>query len=230
MGIFQYLIYLAILMAIPLWAQARVKRTYSKFAEVPNSTGMSGAEVARKILDENGLYDVSIREVAGTLSDHYDPRDKTVNLSTDIYHSDSISGTAVAAHEVGHAIQDANNYTFMRVRSALVPVANLGSNFAYILILAGLILHIAQLGLLGVIFFAAAVLFQIVTLPVEFDASGRALKQIVNLGIVEKSEQKQARKVLSAAALTYVAAALVSVMELVRFILMFVAQNNSDEQ
>ncbi|EST11730.1 zinc metallopeptidase [Sporolactobacillus laevolacticus] len=224
----QYLIYLAVLMLIPLWAQMRVRSTYSQYSEVSNSTGMNGAQTARKILDANGLYDVTVKEVAGSLTDHYDPRDKSVNLSTDIYHGASIAGTAVAAHEVGHAIQDANDYTFMRVRSALVPVANLGSNLSYILIIAGMLFGALQLATLGVIFFAAAVLFQLVTLPVEFDASGRALKQIVSLGIVQDDEQKLARKVLSAAAMTYVAAALVSVMELVRFILMITMSNREE--
>lgn len=224
----QFLVYMAVLMLVPLWAQMRVKSTYSKYAQVENSTGMTGAQTARKILDDNGLYDVSVREVDGTLTDHYDPRDKSVNLSTDIYNSATISGTAVAAHEVGHAIQDANDYTFMRIRSALVPVANIGSNLSYFLILAGFLFGAMQLATLGVIFFAAAVLFQLVTLPVEFDASGRALKQIVNLGIVQDGEQKQARKVLSAAAMTYVAAALVSAMELVRFILMIALSNNRE--
>ncbi|TGA98122.1 zinc metallopeptidase [Sporolactobacillus shoreae] len=224
----QYLVYMAVLLLIPLWAQMRVKSTYSKYAEVGNSTGMTGAQTARKILDDNGLYDVSVREVPGSLTDHYDPRDKSVNLSTDIYHGASIAGTAVAAHEVGHAIQDAKDYTFMRIRSALVPIANLGSNLSYFLIIAGFIFGAMQLATLGVIFFAAAVLFQLVTLPVEFDASGRALKQIVTLGIVQSDEQKDARKVLSAAAMTYVAAALVSALELVRFILMITMANNRE--
>ncbi|WP_139693914.1 zinc metallopeptidase [Sporolactobacillus terrae] len=224
----QYLIYLGILMLIPMWAQMRVRSTYARYAEVSNSTGMTGAQTARRILDDNGLYDVTVREVAGSLTDHYDPRDKSINLSTDIYHGASIAGTAVAAHEVGHAIQDANDYMFMRVRSALVPVANLGSNLSYILILAGVFLGMFQLAALGVVFFAAAVLFQVVTLPVEFDASSRALKQIVSLGIVQENERPQAKKVLSAAAMTYVAAALVSVMELVRFILMITMSNREE--
>ncbi|RYL93237.1 zinc metallopeptidase [Sporolactobacillus sp. Y61] len=224
----QYLIYMAILLLIPLWAQMRVKSTYSRFAQVSNSTGLTGARTARKILDENGLYDVTVREVQGTLTDHYDPRDKSVNLSSDIYHSATISGTAVAAHEVGHAIQDANDYTFMRVRSALVPVANLGSNLSYFLIIAGFLFGAMQLATLGVIFFAAAVLFQLVTLPVEFDASGRALKQVVSLGIIQEDERRGAKKVLSAAAMTYVAAALVSAMELIRFILMIFLANNRE--
>jgi Zn-dependent membrane protease YugP len=224
----QYLLYFAILMLIPLWAQMRVRSTYSKYAEISNSTGMTGAQTARKILDDNGLYDVTVREVPGTLTDHYDPRDKSVNLSTAIYRSASLSGTAVAAHEVGHAIQDANDYAFMRVRSALVPVANLGSNLSYLLIFAGFIFGMMQLAMVGVIFFAAAVLFQLVTLPVEFDASGRALKQVVSLGIIDEEERKGAKKVLSAAAMTYVAAAFVAVMELVRFIMMIVLSNNRE--
>lgn len=224
----QYLIYMAVLLMIPLWAQMRVKSTYSRFAQVGNSTGMTGAQTARKILDDNGLYDVTVREVQGSLTDHYDPRDKSVNLSTDIYHGASIAGTAVAAHEVGHALQDANDYAFMRIRSALVPVANLGSNLSYLLILAGFLLGAMQLATVGVLFFAAAVLFQLVTLPVEFDASGRALKQIVSLGIIRNDERRDAKKVLSAAAMTYVAAALVSAMELVRFILMIFLANNRE--
>ncbi|MFT8871140.1 MAG: zinc metallopeptidase [Sporolactobacillus sp.] len=225
----QYLIYLAILMLIPLWAQMHVKSTYAHYSQIENSTGMTGSQTARRILDENGLYDVAVREVEGALTDHYDPREKTVNLSTAIYHGESIAGTAVAAHEVGHAIQDATDYTFMRVRSALVPVANLGSNLSYLLIIAGFIFGAMQLAMIGVLFFAAAVLFQLVTLPVEFDASSRALKQIVALGIVRDDERPAARKVLSAAAMTYVAAALVAVMELVRFVLMIVFANNREE-
>ncbi|TCP31623.1 hypothetical protein EV207_102113 [Scopulibacillus darangshiensis] len=228
MGFGVYIIYFLILMAVPIWAQSRVKKAYAKYSEVANSTGLTGAQVARRILDENGLYNIDIQEVGGTLSDHYDPRGKVVRLSSGIYHGDSIAGTAVAAHEVGHAIQDANDYSPLRIRHAMVPVANIGSNFSYILILAGFFLHMANLTLIGVIFFAAAVLFQLVTLPVEFNASSRALDQIVNLGIVQNNEEKRARKVLNAAALTYVAAALVAVMELLRFVLMFVGINNDD--
>ncbi len=228
MGIVQYLIYMVILMAIPMWAQSRVRRNYAKYSEVPNSTGLSGAQVARKILDDNGLYDVTIEEVSGTLTDHYDPSSKVVRLSSGIYHGDSIAGTAVAAHEVGHAIQDATNYSPLRIRHALVPLANLGSSLSYILIFAGFLLQIFNLALIGVIFFAFAVLFQLVTLPVEFNASSRARDQIVSLGIVKRDEERQAGKVLNAAALTYVAAALVAFMELLRFILMLVASNNRD--
>jgi len=223
-----FLIYFIVLLIIPLWAQMKVRSAYKTYSQVPSSSGMTGAEVARKILDANGLYDVTIEEVHGTLTDHYDPRTKTVRLSSDIYHGYSVAGTAVAAHEVGHAIQDAEGYAFLRFRHALVPVANLGSNLSFFIILAGIIFQSANLLLLGIIFMAAAVLFQIVTLPVEFNASSRAMEQVVSLGIIRNDEERNTRKVLDAAALTYVAAAIVAVIELLRFILIFVGMNNDE--
>ncbi|PWA12350.1 Zn-dependent protease [Pueribacillus theae] len=223
-----FLLYFAILLLVPIWAQLKVKKAYSKYSKIPSSSGMTGAQVARKILDDNGLYDVGIEEVRGSLTDHYDPRTKTVRLSSDNFHGHSIAGTAVAAHEVGHAIQDAENYAFLRFRHALVPVANLGSNFSFIIILVGLLLQQANMILLGIIFMAAAVLFQVVTLPVEFNASNRAMNQIVALGMIRNDEERETRKVLDAAALTYVAAALVAVMELLRFILIFVGMSNEE--
>ncbi|HET7629283.1 MAG TPA: zinc metallopeptidase [Bacillales bacterium] len=221
--------FMAILIIIPLWAQARVKRAYHKYSKVSNTTGLTGAEVARKILDDNGLFNVSVREVQGRLndqlSDHYDPRSKTVNLSSAIYHGTSIAGTAVAAHEVGHAIQDAKNYAPLRFRHSLVPVANLGSQMAFPLILFGVLFSMTGLALLGVVFFAAAVLFQIVTLPVEFNASSRAMNQVVSLGIIDGGERKNAKTMLDAAAMTYVAATLVAVLQLLWFLLSFVGMN-----
>lgn len=206
----------------------KVRSAYKTYSQVASSSGMTGAEVARKILDANGLYDVTIEEVQGTLTDHYDPRTKTVRLSSDIYHGYSVAGTAVAAHEVGHAIQDAEDYAFLRFRHSLVPVANIGSNFSFFIILAGLFFQSANLLLLGIIFMAAAVLFQIVTLPVEFNASSRAMEQVVSLGIIRNDEERNTRKVLDAAALTYVAAAIVAVIELLRFVLIFVGMNNDE--
>ncbi|UZJ80849.1 zinc metallopeptidase [Fictibacillus sp. KU28468] len=223
-----FLIYFALLLIIPIWAQMRVKSTYKKYAKVENSTGKTGAEVAREILDRNGLYNVAVEPVRGRLSDHYDPRSKVVRLSEENYYGHSIAGSAVAAHEVGHAIQDKESYAPLRFRHALVPVANLGSNFAYLLIIAGAIFASANLLLVGIVFMAAAVLFQLVTLPVEFNASSRAMKQIVSTGMIRNNEERQARKVLNAAALTYVAAALVAVLELLRFVLMFAGMNNDD--
>lgn len=174
MSLSAYLIYFVILLVLPLWANMRVRNTYKKYSQIENSSMMTGAQVARKILDENGLYHVKIEEVNGMLSDHYDPRSKVVRLSSQNYHGHSQAAAAVAAHEVGHAIQDAQEYAFLRFRHALVPVANLGSNMSFFLILAGMLLELANLFLVGIIFMAAAVLFQLVTLPVEFDASNRA--------------------------------------------------------
>lgn len=223
-----FLIYFILILIIPIFAQMKVRSAYSKYSKVPASNGYTGAEVARKILDENGLYSVKIEETHGVLSDHYDPTAKVVRLSSDIYHGHSLAGTAVAAHEVGHAIQDKEGYTFMRIRHKLVPVANIGSNFSWILIIAGMIFSIYNLALLGVLFMAAAVLFQFVTLPVEFNASSRAMKQVVALGVIDAGEERETKKVLDAAALTYVAAAAVALLELLRFVFMLTGMNNED--
>ncbi|RWZ60283.1 zinc metallopeptidase [Halobacillus fulvus] len=225
MGLGSFIIYFALLLIIPLWAQSKVKSTYKKYSKVPVSSSMTGAEVARKILDDNGLYNVQVEEVRGQLTDHYDPRSKVIRLSTDIYHGRSTAGTAVAAHEVGHAIQDQQEYAFLRFRSALVPVASFGSNISIFLIIGGFLLGMTNLALLGILFFAAAVLFQLVTLPVEFDASNRAMSQLVSTGVIRNDEERKTKKVLNAAAMTYVAAALVALAELLRFIFMFVGMN-----
>ncbi len=193
--------------------------------KVPNSSGMSGADVARRILQENGIYDVRVEETKGFLSDHYDPRKKVVRLSSHNYHQHSKAAAAIAAHEVGHAIQDAEEYAFLRFRHALAPVANLGSNMSFFLILAGIILGATGLVGIGIVFMAFAVLFQLVTLPVEFNASNRAMDQLVSSGVITSSEHPETKKVLNAAALTYVAAAVVALMELVRFVLMFLHMN-----
>nr|WP_091772404.1 zinc metallopeptidase [Piscibacillus halophilus] len=220
-----FLIYFAILLILPLWAQSKVKNTYKKYMKVPNSSGMSGADVARRILQENGIYDVRVEETKGFLSDHYDPRKKVVRLSSHNYHQHSKAAAAIAAHEVGHAIQDAEEYAFLRFRHALVPVASLGSNMSFFLILAGIILGATGLVGIGIVFMAFAVLFQLVTLPVEFNASNRAMDQLVSSGVITSSEHPETKKVLNAAALTYVAAAVVALMELVRFVLMFLHMN-----
>ncbi|HJV31540.1 MAG TPA: zinc metallopeptidase [Bacillales bacterium] len=223
-----YIVYFAIIILIPLWAQSKVKRTFAKYSRVSSSTGIRGAEVAREILNANGLYHVGIEEGRGFLSDHYDPRTKTVRLSPEIYHGHSLAAAAVASHECGHAIQDAEGYAFLRFRHALVPVANIGSNFAWILILIGIFIHLSGAMLLGIIFMAAAVLFQVITLPVEFNASNRAMDQVVALGLIRGTEERETRKVLSAAALTYVAAAAVAVLELVRLILIYTGMSRED--
>ncbi|WP_078380204.1 zinc metallopeptidase [Sutcliffiella halmapala] len=216
-----YLLYFAILLIVPLWAQARVKNAYKKYSKVASSSGMSGAEVARKILNDNGLYDVRVEETRGMLTDHYDPRSKAVRLSSHNFHGNSIAGAAIAAHEVGHAIQDEQQYAFLRFRHSLAPIASLGSNMSFFIIFAGLIFSINNLILVGIVFMAAAVLFQLVTLPVEFDASNRAMDLMIAGGVITNSEERNTKKVLNAAALTYVAAAAVAVAELVRFILIY---------
>lgn len=223
-----YIIYFLVIILVPLWAQARVKNTYRKYSKKPTSSYMNGAEVARRILHSNGLYDVGVEETRGYLSDHYDPRSKTVRLSSANFHGNSVAAAAIASHEVGHAIQDQQNYTFLRIRHALVPVANLGSNFAWVLILIGIFAQLSGMLLLGIIFMAAAVVFQIVTLPVEFNASNRAMDQIVSLGIIRNNEERETRKVLNAAALTYVAAAAVAVLELVRLLLIYTGMTRED--
>src|SRR5690606_311908 len=217
-----FLIYLIIIIALPLYSQFKVKSTYNKYARVRSTSGMTGREVARLILDRNGLENVKVVETQGVLSDHYNPMTKTVALSSDNYHNASVAGTAVAAHEVGHAIQDAQDYAFLRFRHRLAPVANITSNASWIFIMAGLFFSSMNnlLGI-GIVLMAVGVLFQIVTLPVEFNASSRAMNTIVELGIIRNEEEPHARKVLNAAALTYVAAAAVAVLELVRLLLIF---------
>ncbi|MFJ7975311.1 zinc metallopeptidase [Peribacillus sp. JNUCC 23] len=224
-----FLLYFAIIILVPLFAQMKVKSAYKKYSKVPASSRMSGAEAARRILDSNGLYHVTVEETRGVLSDHYDPRSKTVRLSSDNYHGHSVAGVAIAAHEVGHAIQDQQNYSPLRLRHTLVPVANIGSNFSWILIIIGMIAHMSNFVLLGIIFMAAAVVFQLVTLPVEFNASSRAMNQVVTLGVIRNDEERETKKVLNAAALTYVAAALVAVLELLRLVLIYTGMTRSDD-
>lgn len=223
-----FLIYFAIIILIPIWAQFKVKGAYSKYSRVATSSHMRGAEVARRILDTNGLYHVDVVETRGHLTDHYDPRSKTVRLSTANYHGHSIAAAAIAAHEVGHAIQDSQDYAALRLRHSLVPVANIGSNLSWVFIMIGIFAQLSGMLLLGIIFMAAAVVFQLVTLPVEFNASNRAMDQVVSLGIIRNDEERETKKVLNAAALTYVAAAAVAVLELLRLVLIFTGMQRND--
>ncbi|MFS0786782.1 zinc metallopeptidase [Shouchella sp. 1P09AA] len=231
MSLTGYLIYLALLLIIPMIAQGKVKSAYNKYSQIRNSSGMTGAEVARKILNDNGLNDVTIEETKGELSDHYDPKAKTVRLSTDNYHKPSVAAAAIAAHEVGHAIQDAEEYAFLKFRSALVPAAQIGTSLGQWLIMIGLLITFfgsfsPVILLAGIVMFSAAVLFQVVTLPVEFNASNQAMAQMVSSGIIRNDEERETKKVLNAAAMTYVAAALVAVMELARLILIYLSQRD----
>lgn len=223
-----YLIYFAFIMLIPLFAQFKVKSAYNKYLKVPSSTGMTGAQAARRILDANNLMNVTVEETKGFLSDHYDPRSKTVRLSTNNYHGTSIAGVTIAAHEVGHAIQDATDYSFLRFRHSMVPVVNLTSNFSWIFIMIGIFAQMSGMLLIGIIVIAIGVLFQLVTLPVEFDASSRAVVQMKQLGIIGHGEDKGAKSVLNAAALTYVAAAAVGVMELLRLVTIYTGMQRDE--
>ncbi|MCR4956850.1 MAG: zinc metallopeptidase [Lachnospiraceae bacterium] len=212
-----------------LAAQAKVKTTFNKYQNVRSHSGMTGAMAAERMLLNAGIRDVQIVPVAGNLTDHYDPRNKTVNLSQSVYNSTSVAAVGVACHECGHAIQHARHYAPLAIRSALVPVANFGSQAGIPLIILGAVLGgmsaKAQLGYMliqaGILFFCFAVLFQLVTLPVEFNASSRAMKMIVSTGILSEEESHYTRKVLTAAALTYVASAAASILQLLRLIMIF---------
>ena len=214
-----YLIFIIPAMIISLIAQARVTSTFNKYNSVLNRRGYTGATVARKILDANGLTNVSIEHVSGTLSDHFDPRTNVVRLSDSTYNSTSVGAIGVAAHEVGHAIQHSIGYFPMKVRAAIIPVTNLGSQLSWPLFFIGLVLGFPLLTDIGILLFCAVVLFQLVTLPVEFNASRRALTTLEDDGILSDEELKGSKKVLTAAALTYVAALLTSFLYLLRFIL-----------
>jgi uncharacterized protein len=205
-------------MAIGLWAQHKVKSTFAKNLQVPASHGMTGAQVARRILDANGLNEVPVEETPGTLSDHYDPRNRSVHLSPEVFHGRSLSSTAVGSHEVGHAIQHANAYAFFRFRSAMFPAVAFTSNIWLLFVFGGFILQAANLILVGALLYSVAVLFQIVTLPVEFDASKRAKQQLNDLGLVPATEAGGVKSVLTAAAWTYVAGALAAIATLLYFL------------
>ena len=218
-------IFVIIGMLITLIASWRMKATFAKYERVASQSRLTGREVAERILRANGIYDVSVRPVSGRLTDHYDPRDKTVSLSEVIYGSTSVAAIAVAAHECGHAIQDNVGYVPLNLRSAFVPVANFGSRLSWPLIFVGFLLGYGNISniliQIGIALFLLAVIFQIITLPVEFDASRRALIELENNEILLDKEDKSARKVLFAAAMTYVAAAAAGVLQMLRLMLLF---------
>ena len=207
---------------LSMWASARVNLTYKKYAQVHSRSGLTGAEAARRILQGAGIYNVRVEHISGNLTDHYDPRGKVLRLSDSVYGSSSIAAIGVAAHECGHAIQDDQAYAPLRLRAAFVPVANIGTKAAIPIILLGLVLGssytLVQVGLLC---FACGTLFQLITLPVEFNASARAVDILGNTHMLSEDELKHTRKVLSAAAMTYVAAAAASILSLLRLALLF---------
>lgn len=212
-------------------ASARVKGTFNKYSQLRSMSGMNGAQVAQRVLQAAGIYDVQVRHVSGSLTDHYDPRTKTVNLSDPVYNATSVAALGVAAHECGHAIQHAKSYAPLSIRSALVPIANFGSMLAWPVILIGLFFNTRSSGLIidiGILLFSAAVLFQLVTLPVEFDASRRALVMLRTQGILADDELKYTRRVLKSAALTYVASAAAAILQLLRIILITSGRRRDD--
>ena len=202
-----------------LWAQMKVKRTFAKYSQVAPRNGLSGAEAAAAVLRSSGLPNLKIRPVAGQLTDHYDPRNRTLNLSADVGQASSLAALGVAAHEAGHAIQDARRYLPMRIRQALVPAATIGQSLWFLPVVLGLVLGLTGLVTIGLVLFAAIVLFQLVTLPVEFDASKRALVALEGQGLLAADEVPGARAVLNAAALTYVAGFVAALGQLVYFFL-----------
>ncbi|MBY0218463.1 MULTISPECIES: zinc metallopeptidase [Paenibacillus] len=206
---------------LSLWAQFRVKSTFNRWSGVQNLNGMTGYDAARHMLDANGLHDVPIEPVRGALSDHYDPINRVVRLSEPVYYENSISAVSVACHEVGHAIQHKESYPMLALRHRIFPIVNFASGLAPFLLIAGFIFNAMNLVGLGIIFFSVTVAFQLITLPVEFNASNRAREIMVSEGYIRNEEEKGVAKVLNAAALTYVAAALISLLELIRYIGIF---------
>ena len=218
------LILAIIVILIPLIAQIGVSSNYQKYKRVKNTKELTGYDVARKILDENGLGDIYIVETRGELTDHYDPTKRVVRLSSDIYHGKTIAAMSVAAHECGHAVQDKDGYTFMRIRSAIFPIVNVATSISYWIILLGFLFELLDLIYIGIALTCLGLLFQIVTLPVEFDASKRAGVFLKEYNLATEDESKGVKKMLGAAAMTYVAGVLASALQILRLIL--VARNN----
>ncbi len=213
------LIIILIIVALPLLAQLKIKTTYSKYSKILSKKKISGKDTAKKILSANDLEKVEIYKVNGDLTDHYDPRNKSVSLSNNIYEQETISSLAVAAHECGHAIQDKISYSFMRFRSKMVPIVNITSSISSIFIVLGFFTEFIGFIRIGILLLSVGLLFQFITLPVEFDASRRAKDELYKLGLVDEEEKKGVNKVLNAAAFTYVAGFLASALQVVRLVL-----------
>ena len=222
-----YCILLIPVMILSLWAQLQVSGNFRRYSAQRSRRGLTGAQAAEAVLRSHGVYDVSIRPCRGSLTDHYDPRDNTIYLSEDVYAAPTIAAVGVASHEAGHAVQYAVGYGPVRLRQAIIPVTQLGSKFSFILLLAGMFLYSQTLFLVGILLFSLTTVFQLVTLPVEFNASHRAIETIESEYLLEGDEVYGARKVLRAAALTYVAALLMSALQLLRFVLIFLGRNGN---
>ena len=221
-------ILILLIILIPLIAQVKISVSYNRYKKEKNTCKLTGQEVARRILDENGLQDIHIVEIKGELTDHYDPTRKVVRLSTDIFHGDTVAAAAVAAHECGHASQDKENYTFLRIRSAIYPVVNVATSVSYYIILIGFLFQALKLVYLGIGLTCCGLLFQLVTLPVEFDASKRALNKLEKYHLLAEVEIEGAKNVLSAAALTYVAGVMASILQILRLLLIASSQDRDN--
>lgn len=211
-----------------LWAQFKIKSAFNTFSKVRTTTGMTGAEVARRMLDQNGLRNVQIEQVSGTLSDHYDPSTKTLRLSQGVYGTPSVAAAGVAAHETGHAIQDATNYGPLKLRGLMVPTVKIGSWIGPLVFMVGLAFSSENLAWIGIVLFSATALFSLVTLPVEFNASNRAKEWLANSGVVYSTELQGVNKVLDAAALTYVAGALQSLSTIFYYVFLLLGRSRRD--
>jgi uncharacterized protein len=223
-----YIIYVLPAIALAMLAQINVQSTFNKYSGVLNSRGMTGADVARRILNQNGLNSIQVERVSGRLSDHYDPRAHVIRLSDEVYNSRSVASLGVAAHETGHAIQHSKGYAPLKLRNAIIPVTQFGSSASIFFLLIGFVFNWRPLVIVGIVLFSLAVLFQLITLPVEFDASSRALKILSDSDILYGEELTGARKVLRAAALTYVAATVVALAQLLRLLSIFGGSNRNN--
>lgn len=215
---------------LAMYAQFRVRSTYGKYSQIYASSGMTGAEVARELLRQNGIYNVTVQQVGGYLTDHYDPTRKVVNLSPQVYHGDSLAAIGVAAHEVGHAIQHAVNYRPLQIRASLVPAANIGANWGLPLAIIGFFINSGFMMNLGLVLFVGALLFHLVTLPVEFNASNRAIQLLDRGRYLSRQELGGTKKVLRAAAFTYVAATLVALANLFRILMLFGMRRDDEKR
>ena len=220
-----YVLLLIPVLILSVWAQIQVSGSFRKYSQVVNRRNLTGAQAAEAVLRAHGVYDVPIRPCRGSLTDHYDPRDNTIYLSENVYAAPTVAAVGVACHEAGHAVQYAVGYGPIKVRSAIIPVTQFGSRFSFILLLIGLVLYSQPLFLVGILLFSLTTVFQLVTLPVEFNASHRALETIDGQGLLDGEELQGARKVLRAAALTYVAALLMSLVQLLRYVLIFLGRD-----
>lgn len=223
-----YFVFMLPAIAFVMFAQHRVTSTFKKYSKVTTQRRVTGAQVAQEILRANGIFDVPVERVPGQLTDHYDPRTRTLRLSDSVYGSTSVAAMGVAAHEVGHALQHAGGYVPLKVRSLIVPAASFGSMLGPWMLIGGVIMGLVQVAWLGVAMFAAGTLFALVTLPVEFNASSRAMAQLTNIGLVDRTEYDQGRKVLNAAAMTYVAGFAAALLQLLYWISVVVGMNRRD--